>query len=198
MPECVGSLARLQSLTLSHNNITVLPIGLGRLTALQCLDVRGNQLDVLPAELGQLTSLCELDASENSLAAVPASLGHLTSLRTLLLDKNRCRLPATYFMTFKTVTALLQLIAICMFMKGCEALWLAKVFGGKHCVVRATPSGAPQAHELPAQVAQRPSRDSQGVPLPGQAEPARESADARAAALLGRLPGLQRAALRQH
>ena len=143
IPECVGSLARLQSLTLSHNNIAVLPTGLGRLTALQCLDVRGNQLHVLPAELGQLTSLCELDASENALTAVPASLGQLTSLRTLLLYKNRCRLRAACGMTFKAVTALLQLIAICMSMKGCKASWLARVFWGQHCVVRMTPSGGP-------------------------------------------------------
>ncbi len=88
LPESLGQLTQLQTLSLSHNKLTALPESLGQLTQLQTLDLSYNQLTALPESLGQLTQLQNLDLSDNKLTALPESLGLLTQLKRLYLGAN--------------------------------------------------------------------------------------------------------------
>jgi len=88
LPESLGQLTQLQTLTLNGNQLTALPESLGQLTQLQKLDLANNQLTVLPESLGQLTQLQTLDLYDNQLTALPESLGQLTQLQNLDLDNN--------------------------------------------------------------------------------------------------------------
>ncbi|KAI3428771.1 hypothetical protein D9Q98_007592 [Chlorella vulgaris] len=88
LPDFVGSLSRLETLSVADNQLTALPPSLGRLHRLKQLLVSENKLRVLPSELGHCGALEELDAHHNELREVPASLGQLQRLKVLQLDSN--------------------------------------------------------------------------------------------------------------
>ncbi|MBO4419144.1 MAG: leucine-rich repeat domain-containing protein [Oscillospiraceae bacterium] len=85
LPESIGQLTSLQTLDLSGIPITALPDSIGQLTNLQKLVLRGNLITILPDSIGQLTNLQGLDLSGTSITALPESIGRLTSLQTLKL-----------------------------------------------------------------------------------------------------------------
>jgi len=89
LPESLGQLTQLQTLTLNGNQLTALPESLGQLTQLQKLNLARNQLTVLPESLGQLTQLQTLDLYDNQLTALPESLDQLTQLQNLYLANNQ-------------------------------------------------------------------------------------------------------------
>ncbi|CDP15614.1 unnamed protein product [Coffea canephora] len=83
IPETIGSLHSLQTLTLSHNNFSgPIPKALGNLSMLESLDLSWNQLDgTIPRELVNLDSLGFLNLSENLLGG-PIPLGrHFDTFR---------------------------------------------------------------------------------------------------------------------
>ena len=67
LPEAIGQLTNLTSLTLWKNQLTALPESIGHLTNLTSLDLRFNQLTALPKSIGQLTGLISLDLRSNQL-----------------------------------------------------------------------------------------------------------------------------------
>ncbi|ELR24975.1 leucine rich repeat domain containing protein [Acanthamoeba castellanii str. Neff] len=87
------SLANLQftcqTLVLSLNELTQVPVEVCRLVNLRHLYVSFNRLTSLPTEIGCLKHLTVLEARGNDIAAVPWSLYELTSLRKLDLSQNR-------------------------------------------------------------------------------------------------------------
>ncbi|KAJ1273961.1 hypothetical protein BS78_05G026200 [Paspalum vaginatum] len=88
-PERLGSLASLQSLSLSHSSeIGKLPESLGAFGSLQKLSILNcNNLSSLPRSMGQLTSLQVLEIKScQSLRRLPECLGELSSLRTLHVE----------------------------------------------------------------------------------------------------------------
>lgn len=88
-PRGLGTLSRLEQLSLRRNALTSLPAELGRLAALRELDVSDNRLTTLPDEIGGLRNLRRLCAPRNQLCTLPASVGELESLAELLVNANR-------------------------------------------------------------------------------------------------------------
>lgn len=88
LPAEVGTLVRLQELSLSGQGLTELPRELGHLRALQSLDLSGNALVTLPEELGRLMGLKELRLSGNRLKEFPGFIVKLPELQTLTLYAN--------------------------------------------------------------------------------------------------------------
>jgi internalin A len=89
LPPEIGQLTNLQTLDLSHNQLSSLPGEIGQLTHLQTLDLICTQLSSLPGEIGQLTNLLFLDLSHNQLSSLPGEIGQLTHLQTLDLNNNQ-------------------------------------------------------------------------------------------------------------
>jgi hypothetical protein len=91
LPSALGSLAKLQTLDLSHNQINgPVPPSFSGLVALTWLDFSNNQLTgAVPAAFGSLPELIHLDLSFNGLiGGIPAPLGNLSKLVFLDLSDN--------------------------------------------------------------------------------------------------------------
>ena len=88
-----GSLANLQALNLSDNELTgTIPVELGNLTrTLTTLNLGQNSLtETVPAWLGGFTNLQSLSLYSNTLnGEIPSELGSLTNLRSLNLGGNQ-------------------------------------------------------------------------------------------------------------
>ena len=88
LPVEVGTLTRLETLTLDENRLERLPDAIGSLTRLERLSFAGNRVDALPATLGACERLVAVDARRNRVRRVPRELAAARRLRTLLLDHN--------------------------------------------------------------------------------------------------------------
>jgi len=75
-------------LTLSTNDLQVLPESLGNLEKLVTLKLEDNKLESLPSTLGKMADLEEVFAAENFLECLPPSVGWLRKLHTLNIDEN--------------------------------------------------------------------------------------------------------------
>merc|ERR1719394_1408421 len=84
----LGNCTALQDLTLSSNDLKLLPNTLDRLSNLVTLKVDDNQLEELPNSLGRMSNLEELFLAENFLTSLPPSIGWLRCLHTLNVDEN--------------------------------------------------------------------------------------------------------------
>ena len=73
----IGALDKLQRLTLSFNEIRVIPREIGWCSALQELHVYRNALVELPGEICDLANLRRLDAGMNALHRLPPDIGRL-------------------------------------------------------------------------------------------------------------------------
>lgn len=88
LPVEVGTLTRLETLTLDENRLERLPDAIGSLTRLERLSFAGNRVEALPATLGACERLVAVDARRNRVRRVPRELAAARRLRTLLLDHN--------------------------------------------------------------------------------------------------------------
>lgn len=76
----------LTTLTLSYNAFNgSLPSELYELTALESLDLSHNELTRISSNIGQLTNLRSLSLADNNLAGLPSGLGRLKHLERLTL-----------------------------------------------------------------------------------------------------------------
>ena len=66
-----------QGLWIHGNLLKALPEGLGGLTALRTLSAVGNHLEGLPDSLGNLRELRDLELAGNRLQQLPATIGNL-------------------------------------------------------------------------------------------------------------------------
>ena len=90
IPSELGSLTRLTTLELQHNNLTAIPPELGNLTNLTALSVGDNQLSgTIPPELGKLANLRSLRLDDNAFGTIPPELGDLANLAELSLRNNK-------------------------------------------------------------------------------------------------------------
>ena len=79
----------LNTLDLSHNELTEVPEGVGKARCLLVLNLSHNKLEAIPSQLlMNVTDLLTLDVSNNSLEALPPQLRRLTNLQTLVLSNN--------------------------------------------------------------------------------------------------------------
>lgn len=96
LPEWIGELEALETLSVLDGPLTHLPESLGRLRRLRVLDLSRNRLQRLPEGTCRLGALRELRLGFNALEALPEPLGALSQLRVLHLQSNRLRsLPAS-------------------------------------------------------------------------------------------------------
>ncbi len=89
LPESVGKLTKLESLSLNNNQLSALPESVGKLTKLESLSLDNNQLSALPESVGKLNKLQHLYLNNNQLSALPESVGKLTKLESLYLNNNQ-------------------------------------------------------------------------------------------------------------
>ena len=89
LPETIGKLTKLKTLSIGSNNLYRLPDSIGDLYNLEVLYLDSNHLDILPDSICNLRNLHTLSIEHNSLRALPSNFGHLTSLTTLFLNNNR-------------------------------------------------------------------------------------------------------------
>uniref|UniRef100_A0A7M4F188 Leucine-rich repeat and IQ domain-containing protein 4-like n=1 Tax=Crocodylus porosus TaxID=8502 RepID=A0A7M4F188_CROPO len=85
IPAEIGTLSRLERLTLSNNSLRSLPREIGHLQKLHSLHLANNSFTELPPQLCQLRNLAFLDLSDNQISSIPPGIQHLESLETLLL-----------------------------------------------------------------------------------------------------------------
>ena len=81
------SLAHIQSLNLSHNNLAEIPDIFLQLITLTCLFVNDNRLSSLPKSMKYLTRLQELDLRNNQLKGLDV-VRKLPKLKKLLVEGN--------------------------------------------------------------------------------------------------------------
>ena len=91
LPKSIRRLVRLESLDLSHANLTALPKEIGQLHNLKELNLSFNRLKKLPSVIGQLKQLKFLALYDNRLKTLPTSIGKLSQLESLVLPKNDIR-----------------------------------------------------------------------------------------------------------
>ena len=89
IPPEIGQLANLETLCLSHTPLTTIPREIGHLANLTFLDLSGNKLTALPPEIGQLANLQTLSLSHNQLTTIPREIGQLANLTFLDLSVNQ-------------------------------------------------------------------------------------------------------------
>jgi len=89
LPESIGNLKTLESLTLDRNQLSTLPESIGNLKSLKSLYLSDNQLSSLPESTTKLKSLQTLWLACNRLHNLPESMGNLKSLEVLNLDDNQ-------------------------------------------------------------------------------------------------------------
>ena len=91
IPAELGSLSKLERLTLSRHDLTgTIPAELGQLSKLTDLSLHNNELTGgIPAELGNLSNLTRLSLRNNPLGGdIPVELGSLSNLDTLSLENS--------------------------------------------------------------------------------------------------------------
>ncbi len=88
LPEEVGRLDALTSLTIKNNELTKLPKSIIQLTHLEELIIESNNITELPEDLGNLVKLKTFYAYRNQLTELPASITTIDSLEVLWLHHN--------------------------------------------------------------------------------------------------------------
>ena len=94
LPESIGNLSQVQTLSLAENNIGELPGSITSLNNLANLILSFNGISSLPEDIGNLSNLYFLDLGYNQLEYIPTSIGNLENLEYLwLFDNNLSSLP---------------------------------------------------------------------------------------------------------
>ena len=85
IPESIGKLTNLTSLSLSGRQLETVPESISKLTKLTSLYLSGGQLETVPESISKLTKLTSLYLSVRQLRTVPESIGNFTNLTRLYM-----------------------------------------------------------------------------------------------------------------
>ena len=85
LPESIGNLSQVQSLSLAEINIEELPGSITSLNNLANLILSFNSIASLPEDIGSLSNLYFLDLGYNQIEGIPESIGNLENLEYLWL-----------------------------------------------------------------------------------------------------------------
>jgi Leucine-rich repeat (LRR) protein len=91
LPENMGNLQNLTTLSINGNNIRKIPDSIGELSLIDHLSIARNQLTELPESIGNLHSLESLFIGNNNIEELPESIGNLKSLKLLWLNHNNLK-----------------------------------------------------------------------------------------------------------
>src|SRR5687767_10446419 len=83
LPERLGRIAGLKTLSLYDNDLSALPEWIWGLRSLSTLNLASNRLSSIPERIGNLTGLQMLDLGHNDLASLPEATGDLGDLEFL-------------------------------------------------------------------------------------------------------------------
>ena len=87
IPNSIGSLRNLTQLVLAYNQLDSIPDSIRRLTNLDHLDLEGNRFTTFPT-ITSLTNLEDLNLSNNQITSIPRTIEDLTNLEDLNLSSN--------------------------------------------------------------------------------------------------------------
>jgi len=88
IPSEIGSLVKLQKLSITTRSLISIPTEIGNLTKLNNLNLSHNGLTEIPSEIGKLTRLGYLYLDYNRLTDLPSEIKNLTRLKLLNLESN--------------------------------------------------------------------------------------------------------------
>lgn len=106
LPDTLGHLSALRSITIIGQSITTIPDSIGSLTNLESLTIYNTPIRSLPASIGNLTNLKELTIVGGNITSLPDSMTSLTHLETLNLAHNHIRAFPTAVGTLPNLTTI--------------------------------------------------------------------------------------------
>ncbi len=89
LPSELWTLTQLKDLTLWWNKLENLPEDIGRLKNLESLSVESDQLKQLPNQIVSLSHLRHLEVIGSQMTELPADFGNLSALRTIILQRTQ-------------------------------------------------------------------------------------------------------------
>jgi len=89
VPNEIGTLTSLETLILSNNKITDLPIAFSKLINLKILDLGVNSLTFIPQVIYSLSTLTELHLEHNKITKIDPDISELVNLEVLNLFANQ-------------------------------------------------------------------------------------------------------------
>lgn len=97
LPDVFDSLAQLQDIDLTFNQLSELPPSFFTLKELKSLSLLGNKFERLPDTLSKLVTLENLNLGDNQLRSLPVKIGDLENLKAISLAGNtNCVLPFSF------------------------------------------------------------------------------------------------------
>ena len=90
LPPQIGSLQRLETLTIDHNRITSLPPTVEGLKSLRHISLAYNELKSFPVQLCAIRTLDVIDLSHNKLTDVPDAVRDLNAIE-LNVNQNQVK-----------------------------------------------------------------------------------------------------------
>ena len=88
IPEEIGNLKKLESLSLQNNRILRLPSSLNKLSALRDINLSRNFVSNFPVQLGGLKHLNSVDFSNNKLTSLPNEISAVEAIE-INLNQNQ-------------------------------------------------------------------------------------------------------------
>ena len=88
LPIEVGDLDKLEKLSLYDNELTQIPKEIGQLKSIVSLHLQDNELNELPAEIGQMSKLLRIEVQNNNLNELPVELANIPNLLMLNIKNN--------------------------------------------------------------------------------------------------------------
>lgn len=123
LPAEIGSLKKLEMLSMSNSYLEQLPIEIGDLENLKILNLQKAELTSLPKEIGKLKKLEILHLENNKITSLPAEMQNMTSLKELYLSNNELKTLPSGLSNLSNLTFLnvsrnkLPLVEICIAFK---------------------------------------------------------------------------------
>lgn len=141
LPDEIGVLTTLTSLTLEHVKLAAIPRSIGNLKNLRKLHINGSAITALPETVGQLEKLDELVLAHNNLAAFPSTAVGLKNLTHLTLsDRNLKGLPDVFLGLAKLESLVLDYSPVGTLPEHMFDLAHLKSLSAEHCSLTAFPS----------------------------------------------------------
>lgn len=101
LPESLGDLTNLLSLSVAHNTVTKLHTTLYKNSALTSLDISHNQINELPPDIKALTKLKVLEMASNMINTIPDEISFCSFLTIFNAENNEITtIPADFHTSF--------------------------------------------------------------------------------------------------
>ncbi|MBN2154861.1 MAG: leucine-rich repeat domain-containing protein [Candidatus Lokiarchaeota archaeon] len=89
LPESIGNLQMLKTLTLQNNLLKTIPDTITNLKNLNSLNIGNNKIKCLPENIGNLQNLQAIVLSNNPISEVPKSFANLSNLERIYIEKTK-------------------------------------------------------------------------------------------------------------